>query len=94
MNINPADLIKATAGREKGKYFMVLCVSEDYVMICDGKGRTVNKPKKKKIKHIKYLDYSLTRIRKKLEEGKQINNSEIRKEIRLFKESLDFSVMG
>ena len=92
MNISPADLIKATAGREKGGYFMVLHISDGFVMICDGKGRTVNKPKKKKIKHIKSLDYSLTRIRKKLEEGKEINNSEIRKEIRLAKESLKLSL--
>ena len=92
MNINPADLIKATAGREKGKYFMVFSVSDNYVMICDGKGRTVTNPKKKKIKHIKNLNYSLNLIRKKLEEGKEINNSEIRKEIRLACESLDLSV--
>ena len=83
MNINPATLVQVTAGRDKDKYLAVTgVIDKNYVLVCDGRRRRVENPKKKKLKHIKSLDYSLDRIRDKLEEGSNINNSELRREIR------------
>ena len=39
-------------GRDKGLYFIVVGVEENYVYLVDGSVRKVDKPKKKKIKHI------------------------------------------
>lgn len=83
MNLSPASLVQVTAGRDKDKYFLVLEIKNDeYVLICDGRRRKVERPKLKNRKHIKSLDYSLNLIKEKLEEGNKINNSEIRKSIR------------
>ena len=83
MNTNPAMIVLITAGKDKGKYQMVLDVLDDnHVLVCDGRRRRVEAPKKKKLKHIKSLEYSLYRIKEKLEEGSKINNSEVRREIR------------
>ena len=57
-------------------------IDENYVLVCDGRRRRVENPKKKKLKHLISLDYSLDRIKEKLEEGSNINNSELRREIR------------
>ncbi len=83
MNILPATLVEATAGRDKGKFFAVIdIVNEEYVLICDGRRRKVSSLKKKKIKHIRSLDYSLKEIKEKLETGNKISNSDVKKSIR------------
>lgn len=83
MNIAPASLIRVTAGRDKDDYFMVCDIPEEnYVMICNGRRRKIEAPKKKKLKHIESLDYSLAPIKEKLENGKKISNSDVRKSIR------------
>ena len=39
-------------GRDKGKLFVVIGREEEYVLLADGKGRKVDKPKRKKFKHV------------------------------------------
>jgi len=42
------------AGRDKGRRFIVVGVlDEEYVLIADGRVRKIEKPKKKKLKHLK-----------------------------------------
>ena len=83
MNITPASLVRVTAGRDKNNYLMIYKIlDENYVLICDGKRRKIEAPKKKKLKHIESLNYSLGTIDKNLKIGKEISNSEIRKSIR------------
>lgn len=45
-------VVKAKAGRDKDDFFVVLEFDEKYVFICNGKRRTLEKPKKKNIKHL------------------------------------------
>jgi len=48
--------VMSKAGRDKGRLFLVLAAFDDEsVLIADGLARTVNKPKKKKLKHLKVL---------------------------------------
>jgi large subunit ribosomal protein L14e len=47
-------VVLAKAGRDKGKAFIIIQrLDDEYVLIADGAGRTIDKPKKKKIKHLK-----------------------------------------
>ncbi len=83
MDIYPARLIKSIAGRDKNKYFAVMeVIDENYILISDGKGRTTEKPKRKKIKHITDMECELLRIKEKMNEAKKISNSDIRKAIK------------
>ena len=83
VNIAPASLVKVTAGRDKDKYFAVISIIDNnYLYICDGRRRKVSTPKKKKIKHLENLNYSLNLIKEKLERGNKISNSDIKKSIR------------
>ncbi len=92
MDIHPADLVCSIAGRDKDKCFMILSVvDERYVLLCDGKMRPLDKPKKKKVKHIKLLDYSLDRIKEKLAEGKKINNADVRRALKAAMDDLGIS---
>ena len=83
MDIYPARLVKSIAGRDKNKYFAVMeVIDENYILISDGKGRTTEKPKRKKIKHITDMECELLRIKEKMIEAKKISNSDIRKAIK------------
>lgn len=50
------DLVISKKGRDCEKLFMVVgLVSEDYVHIANGTLRKLEKPKKKKVKHLRYF---------------------------------------
>jgi len=59
MNNLLGQLVVSLAGRDKGCICAVVGISEDegYVFIADGKLRKVELPKKKKLKHLKPIDW-------------------------------------
>ena len=76
-------VINSNAGRDKGKLFIVTeMVDDEFVLLADGDLRKIEKPKKKKIKHVKFTDITLEEIRTKLEKHDKITNAELRKALR------------
>jgi len=68
------------AGRDKGRLFIVIgVIDEDFVLISDGDLRPVEKPKKKRIKHLKYTKLVAENIAEILKSGRMPQNAEIRK---------------
>ena len=59
MNLETGTVVKALKGRDKDKYFCVVCIEDGYVYLCDGKERKLSKPKRKKIKHIEITQAKL-----------------------------------
>ena len=52
--IEPGRIVCSKAGRDEGRLFLVLSVlDEDFVTVADGKLRTLDRPKKKRKKHLK-----------------------------------------
>ena len=49
------DVVLATAGKDKGKPFIVLEVGDTLVLIADGRRRKVQRPKAKSEKHLSLL---------------------------------------
>ena len=47
------DIVESRAGRDAKRSFVVTATEDNYVWLSDGDLRKVDKPKKKKIKHIK-----------------------------------------
>lgn len=45
-------VVRSKAGHDKGSFFAILKTEEDFAYIVDGKSRTAEKPKKKKLKHL------------------------------------------
>ena len=56
MEIKKGSVVKALAGREKGRYFVAVDAHDGFVYISDGKERKILSPKKKNIKHISPVD--------------------------------------
>ena len=79
--MNIADIVISLNGRDAGKRFIVIAIEDEYALIANGKGRRLEKPKRKKIKHIKYEGKASSGITQKLQTAEKITNSELRREI-------------
>ena len=76
-----ADVVVSTAGRDAGALFYVLEADETWLLLADGKGRTIEKPKRKKCKHTNKVLRSETRVAEKLRNGDKVLNSELRRDL-------------
>ena len=81
MEIDRSSLIVSKAGRDKGQLFFVIDADEQYVYLADGKSRKLEKPKRKKRKHIEQIPRTESRIAEKIRNGEKVLNSELRKEL-------------
>ncbi|HOQ07440.1 MAG TPA: KOW domain-containing RNA-binding protein [Clostridiales bacterium] len=80
MNAAVGQIVVSRAGRDAGRAFVITRVIDDlYVEICDGDLRRVEKPKKKKIKHLNMTDKIAEGLAEKLKNGDRITNAEVRK---------------
>ena len=52
MEIDKSSLVVSKAGRDQGQLFYVIDADEQYVYLADGKSRRLEKPKRKKRKHV------------------------------------------
>ena len=69
MKVSIGDAVVSTAGHDVGKVFLVIGTEDVFAWICDGKTRKVEKPKKKKCRHLvsagAHSDEAADRIRQK-----------------------------
>jgi len=79
MSIEKADVVIPLNGRDAGKRFIVIGTEDEYVLLADGRGRRVEKPKRKKNKHVRADNKASGMIAEKLIEGERVTNSEIRR---------------
>ena len=77
--IEKADVVISLNGRDGGKRFLVIDTQDEYAILADGKSRKIEKPKRKKCKHIKLESKSATAVTEKLTDGEKVTNKEIRK---------------
>ena len=72
-------IVHSRAGRDAGREFLVIReLDQEYVLIADGGLRTMDRPKKKKRRHLKPTGRVDTQLREKLMGGEPISDKEIR----------------
>lgn len=81
MEIKEGNLVISKCGRDKNIFFVVVKIMDDYVFLCDGDVRKVEKPKKKKIKHIQITSKFSKYVNECIKEGKLLTNKELQNEI-------------
>ncbi len=79
MDIARSDIVKSTAGRDKGKPFFVLEVEGDFLLLADGKTRKLEKPKRKKRRHVEFYRRAECRVGDKIKQRERLSNSELRR---------------
>ena len=72
-------VVVSIAGRDAGNYFIIVGIeSESIVLIADGVIRKLDKPKRKKLKHLVLKPQISKIIGDKLKEGKKVFDPEIK----------------
>ena len=81
MDIVKANIVKSTAGRDKGEFFFVLATEGDFLLLADGKLRPVERPKRKRRKHVVLRRADGGELSRRIRSNESITNSELRKAI-------------
>jgi len=80
IDILRGQIVFSKSGRDKGNLFVILDAEAEYVYLVDGKLRTLQKPKKKKIKHIQPTKH----IADLTTDGRALQDADIRKQLAQF----------
>ena len=80
-NIHISDVVVSTAGHDQGKLFYVIDEDANYLTLANGKDRTLDKPKRKKRRHVQKVLRSETRVAVKILSGDKVLNSELRRDL-------------
>lgn len=77
--IEPGRVVLSKAGRDAGRALVVLSLDGDeHALVADGLLRTVEKPKRKKFKHLAAKPVCIDSIQEKLSKSTALLNAEIR----------------
>lgn len=75
-------------GRDAEKCFIVVSCEDNLLYVCNGKNRKVTLPKKKNPKHLRFTGVKDEELLKKLSDGLEITNKEVRKSVRRYQEDI------
>ena len=70
------------AGHDKGKTYVILSADENYVYLVDGSIRTLQNPKKKKLKHVQVNHTVVSWIQNRLDANKKVYDSDVIRALR------------
>ena len=80
-SITISDVVVSTQGRDAGQWFYVIAEDPAYLYLANGKDRSLDKPKRKKRKHVQKVLRSETRVAAKLKSGDKVLNGELRRDL-------------
>jgi len=89
-----SDVVVSTAGRDQGKLFYVIGTDQVYLLLVNGKDRTVEKPKRKKRKHVRKVLRPETRVAGKIRTGDKVLNSELRRDLAFLSREMQGNDLG
>ena len=89
-----SDVVVSTAGHDQGKLFYVIGTDPVYLTLANGKDRTLEKPKRKKRKHVQKVLRSETRVAEKLRHGDKVLNGELRRDLAFLAREMQANNLG
>ena len=92
--IATADVVFSTAGRDQGALFYVLETDDQFVTLVNGRNRPVEKPKRKKRKHVEKVLRSETRVAEKIRSGDKVLNGELRRDLASLSRAMQANNLG
>ena len=93
-DITISDVVISTAGRDHGEWFYVVNEDPIYLFLANGKDRTLDKPKRKKRKHVQKVLRSETRVAEKLRQGDKVLNGELRRDLAFLARQMQDTNLG
>ena len=92
--IRISDLVQTTAGRDSGELFYCVGGDDRYVLLANGKDRTLDQPKRKSRRHVQKVLRSETRVAEKLRNGDKVLNSELRRDLAFIAREMQSNDLG
>ncbi len=89
-----SDLAVSTAGRDQGELYYCVGGDQRFVMLANGKDRTLEKPKRKSRRHVQKVLRSETRVAEKLRAGDKVPNSELRRDLAFHAREMQSNDLG
>lgn len=77
----------STAGHDAGRWYVIIGIENEYALLCDGRLRTIDRPKRKKLKHMQVCKKVDTILENKLTQG-TVSNEEIKRTLKLFQKEI------
>ena len=93
-NMNISDVVVSTAGHDQGEIFYVISTDDQFLYLANGKDRTLDKPKRKKRKHVQKVLRSETRVAQKILSGDKVLNSELRRDLAFHAKEMQANNLG
>ena len=82
MRVQKSDIVLSLAGRDRGGRFVVVDTAEGFAWLADGKGRRIEKPKQKKLRHLRYVCSCDGTVAEKIRSGAAVTNKELRQTLK------------
>ena len=89
-----SDVVVSTAGRDQGDWFYVIDEDQTFLFLANGKDRTLDKPKRKKRKHVQKVLRSETRVAEKIRSGNKVLNGELRRDLAFLANQMQANNLG
>ena len=93
-NFNISDVVVSTAGHDQGEIFYVISTDDQFLYLANGKDRSLDKPKRKKRKHVQKVLRSETRVAAKILSGDKVLNSELRRDLAFHAKEMQANTLG
>ena len=84
MEYTVGQVVYSKCGHDKGKAFIVTEIEEDFLYLTDGKRRKMDKPKKKKTKHVQITNYYDDELKTKIENGEYLLDADFVKALKKY----------
>ena len=89
-----SDVVVSTNGRDQGQWFYVIAQDPIYLFLANGKDRALDRPKRKKRKHVQKVLRSETRVADKLRAGDKVLNGELRRDLAFLAREMQANNLG
>ena len=93
-DIRISDVVVSTQGRDQGQWFYVIAEDPIYLFLANGKDRALDRPKRKKRKHVQKVLRSETRVAEKLRAGDKVLNGELRRDLTFLCQNMQSNNLG
>ena len=93
-DIQISDVVISLRGRDQGELYYVVGIQEEYLLLSNGKNRTLEEPKRKKQKHVEKVLRSETRVAAKLRSGDKVLNGELRRDLAFLSRGMQANDLG
>ena len=81
-NLSVGQVVEASSGRDKGRFFFIIkVIDNDYVLISDGRKRKLDRPKLKKVKHLKRYNVINNEVKNKIVSDQKMTDAFLRAEL-------------